>query len=110
MHPGTIKDLAHTMGVRRERLPHRIFAVGDGSAPLEFSAPSKVPSVTPAVTFVFTGQGAQWATMGTKLISQFPSVLDDFEDLDKSLSKLPHSPSWSIAGELLCLFSVQVLF
>ncbi|KAF2138887.1 uncharacterized protein K452DRAFT_276732 [Aplosporella prunicola CBS 121167] len=94
-------DLAYTMGIRRERLPYRSFAVGDGVAPLEFSAPSRTPSTTPAVTFVFTGQGAQWATMGVKLLIDFPSVRKDFQYLDGVLSKLPYPPHWTIARELL---------
>jgi acyl transferase domain-containing protein len=103
-HPDSVRDVAYTMGVRRECLPYRSFAVSDGSAPLEFSAPSRTPSTIPAVTFVFTGQGAQWATMGTKLMSDFPSVHEDFQNLDGILSKLPQPPSWTVAGELSCQF------
>jgi acyl transferase domain-containing protein len=99
-HPGSLRDVAYTAGVRRERLPYRSFAVSDGSAPLEFSAPAKMPSTVPAVTFVFTGQGAQWATMGARLIHDFPSVRGELEKLDKALSKLPCPPSWTIADEL----------
>ncbi|KAJ4255263.1 hypothetical protein NW757_004776 [Fusarium falciforme] len=100
-HPGSVKDLAYTTGVRRERLPYRSFAVSDGSAPLEFTAPSRTPATAPQVTFVFTGQGAQWATMSVKLMEEFPSVEEDFKNLDKALSQLPYPPSWSIADELL---------
>ena len=103
-HLDSVRDMAYTMGVRRECLPYRSFAVSDGSAPLEFSAPSRTPSTIPAVTFVFTGQGAQWAAMGTKLMSDFPSVHEDFQNLDGILSKLPQPPSWTVAGELSCQF------
>lgn len=107
-HPDSLKDLAYTMSVRRERLPYRSFAVSDGSARLEFSAPSRTLSTVPAVTFVFTGQGAQWATMGAKLINDFPSVGEDFQILDGALSKLPHPPSWTIAGaSSSCMFPLS---
>ena len=99
MHPDSLRDLAYTMSVRRERLPYRSFAVSDDSARLEFTAPSRTPSTVPAITFVFTGQGAQWVTMGAKLISDFPSVDEDFQMLDGALSKLPQPPSWTIIGE-----------
>ncbi|KAL6362754.1 hypothetical protein LRP88_04058 [Fusarium phalaenopsidis] len=92
-HPGSVKDLAYTTGVRRERLPYRSFAASDGSAPLEFTAPSRTPATTPEVTFVFTGQGAQWATMGVNLLEEFPSAEEDFKNLDKALSQLPYPPS-----------------
>lgn len=101
----SLKDVAYTMGVRRETLPYRSFAVSDGSKTLEFSTPSRVPSIIPTVTFVFTGQGAQWATMGTKLMSDFPSVYEDFQSLDGILSKLPQPPSWTIIGELIYVYS-----
>ena len=50
---------------------------------------------------VFTGQGAQWATMGRKLIltSRFAeSVIDE---LEKSLTDLPDAPEWSLKAEML---------
>lgn len=97
-HPDSLKDVAYTTGVRREHHPHRSFAVSDGTTPLEFLAPSRIPSTTPEVTFVFTGQGAQWATMGAKLVSDYPSVSEDLQELDDFLSKLPQPPSWTIAG------------
>jgi acyl transferase domain-containing protein len=99
-HPESLRDLAYTMGVRRERLPYRSFAVSDGATALEFAAPSRVPSTALAMTFVFTGQGAQWAQMGARLIHDFPSVRQDFTHLDSVLSNLPHAPSWSLVDEL----------
>lgn len=109
MHPDSLKDLAYTMSLRRERLPYRSFAVSDDSTSLEFTPPSRTPSTVPDVTFVFTGQGAQWATMGAKLISDFPSVDDDLKMLDGALSKLPHPPSWTIVGESLSCMSPFIL-
>lgn len=98
-HPAKLENMAYTLGARREHLPYRSFAVTDGLTPPVFSAFSKAPKVPPDVVFVFTGQGAQWATMGTSLMSDFPAALRDFELMDKALSKLPESPAWTIRGE-----------
>ena len=105
-HPETLEDMAYTLGARREHLPYRSFAVTDGLTPQVFSAPSKAPKVPPDVVFVFTGQGAQWATMGTSLMSNFSAALHDFEVMDKALSRLPEPPAWSIRGEICPLLVV----
>lgn len=88
-HPATLEDMAYTLGARREHLPYRSFAITDGLTLPVFSASSKAPKVPPDVVYVFTGQGAQWATMGTSLMSDFPTALRDLELMDKALSKLP---------------------
>ncbi|KAL0937411.1 hybrid nrps pks [Colletotrichum truncatum] len=51
---------------------------------------------------VFTGQGAQWASMGKGLLSAFPQIRATLDDLDRSLATLPHNdrPQWSITSEL----------
>jgi acyl transferase domain-containing protein len=99
-NPLRLSDLAYTLCVRRSHLPHRAFCAPDGSAPLEFSALAKAKK-TPQVTFVFTGQGAQWAQMAQELIEDYPDFNADIEHLDDVLSGLPEHPSWSIKEELL---------
>lgn len=61
------------------------------------SAPTK-----PRMLGVFTGQGAQWATMGAQLICSSATVRGKIEQLDHSLSTLPEAdrPSWRIADQL----------
>ncbi len=51
---------------------------------------------------VFTGQGAQWATMGADLIQASATVREKIEQLDHSLANLPEAdrPSWRIADQL----------
>lgn len=98
-HPTTLEDVAFTLGARREHLPYRSFAVTDSLTLPTFSATCKAPKVPPDLVFVFTGQGAQWATMGTSLMSDFPTVLGDFELMDKTLSKLPEAPAWTVQGD-----------
>ncbi|KAM7216063.1 Acyl transferase domain containing protein [Rhypophila decipiens] len=105
-HPGTLDDVAYTLGMRREHLAHRAFALASSSgtenAGITVSAPCKVTSPVPEVVFVFTGQGAQWATMGANLIRNYPSAMDDLAAMDDSLSSLGPdlSPGWTLADEL----------
>ncbi|KAK4215780.1 putative polyketide synthase [Rhypophila decipiens] len=105
-HPGTLDDVAYTLGMRREHLAHRAFALASSSeaesAAITVSAPCKVTSPVPEVAFVFTGQGAQWATMAANLIRDYPSPMDDLAAMDDSLSSLGPdlSPGWTLADEL----------
>lgn len=52
---------------------------------------------------VFTGQGAQWATMGRELICASKLSQDIIGKLEQSLAELPASdrPSWSIMEQLM---------
>ena len=53
---------------------------------------------------VFTGQGAQWATMGRELILASVYAKTLVQDLDLMLQKLPEGerPTWSIYEQLTC--------
>ena len=50
---------------------------------------------------VFTGQGAQWATMGRELILASCFAESIIDDLEKSLADLPDAPEWSLKAEIL---------
>ena len=50
---------------------------------------------------IFTGQGAQWATMGRELILASHFAESVIEDLEKSLADLPDGPEWSLKAEML---------
>lgn len=106
--PVEVADLAYTLGTRREHHAHRSFAVIDGLTQPVFSAPSKVPKVSPEVAFAFTGQGAQWATMGASLIADYPSVALDMDSMDLALSRLPEPPAWTIQCKLTRLRAVEL--
>lgn len=56
----------------------------------------------PSILGVFTGQGAQWATMGRGLISAVPLARTIMNELDQSLSSLPEKerPKWALLEEL----------
>lgn len=100
-HVTSLAKLAYTLGVRREHLSYRTFAVADGLQEPAFSVPIKAASHPPEVVFVFTGQSAQWATMCASLISDFPSASADVDLMEETLSLLDEAPSWSIRGETL---------
>lgn len=113
-----LKDLAHTLATKRSVLPFRMaFAAttqdqlyekiqgciqeaSQGNAGLLESHSS--PAV-PTILGVFTGQGAQWATMGSKLVRSCVKARGIIEDLDHSLVTLPEHfrPRWNLMRELL---------
>jgi acyl transferase domain-containing protein len=66
-------DLAYTLGSRRSALDHRTFVVSKSITDLIVQLQGRLPALrrtakTNNVFFIFTGQGAQWATMGKELI------------------------------------------
>ena len=112
-----IRNLAWTLQSRRSTLPFRtavpgrtIEALGSGiDSQLRQSEENKTDvgvraanTTNPRILGVFTGQGAQWATMGRELIRNSPYVSDLVAMLDRSLAELPENdrPLWSIKGEL----------
>ncbi|KAI9820043.1 MAG: Type I Iterative PKS [Pycnora praestabilis] len=99
-NPSALSDLAYTLSVRREHLPHRAYSVTNGVQPLIISPFCKAGPV-PQISFVFTGQGAQWAGMGKELMNEYPSFYEDIRTMDRHLARLPHPPSWKIEDELV---------
>ena len=102
-HPTKLHDMAYTLARRREHNAYRAFAVADGSAAPEFCTPAKGPAAEPDVVFVFTGQGAQWPSMGAKLLMEYPSVAQELALMDDALVTLgpEYAPTWKLAGEFL---------
>jgi hybrid polyketide synthase/nonribosomal peptide synthetase ACE1 len=117
-NPGVnLRDLAWTLATRRSTLPIRssipASRADDLAARLDRAiteqstnelASSYGPSTSakPRLLGIFTGQGAQWATMGARLLA-LPKVARCFEALQASLDSLPppHAPRWSLKAELL---------
>lgn len=56
-----------------------------------------------ALLGIFTGQGAQWPAMGSKLITSSAFCRNRVEALEACLASLPrdHSPTWSLMDEML---------
>ncbi|CAG8959745.1 hypothetical protein HYFRA_00001651 [Hymenoscyphus fraxineus] len=59
-------------------------------------------SLPPRILGVFTGQGAQWATMGRELYSSSDLFRFAIDQMQQSLDSLPKAdrPNWSLAGQL----------
>jgi acyl transferase domain-containing protein len=66
-------SLAYTLGSRRSTFDHRTFVVSRSITNLHDQLQGRLPAVRRTaknsnVFFIFTGQGAQWATMGQELV------------------------------------------
>ncbi|KAF2646001.1 equisetin synthetase [Massarina eburnea CBS 473.64] len=111
-HPeASLGDVAYTLQHHRSTLGYRKAIVAEDYAdalsrlkdalghPLDTRSP---PVRTPTVLGVFTGQGAQWAQMGARLLD-FPFVQKRIAALEESLASLPENerPSWSLKEQLL---------
>ncbi|KAF2004720.1 ketoacyl-synt-domain-containing protein [Amniculicola lignicola CBS 123094] len=74
----------------------------EGGTDKSLSVPSPKPA-QPRIFGIFTGQGAQWATMGSSLISQSSYARSVISKLDTVLASLPESerPAWNLVDELL---------
>ncbi|KAL9583305.1 MAG: hypothetical protein Q9212_002788 [Teloschistes hypoglaucus] len=99
-NPHLSKDLAHTLGVRREHLANRAFCVTDGTVPLSISLATKTKSAS-QIVLVFIGQPAQWVGMAKQLWEDFDGFRRDIREIDYVLAGLPYPPSWKIEEELL---------
>ncbi|KAF1979110.1 putative polyketide synthase [Bimuria novae-zelandiae CBS 107.79] len=99
-HAPAIVDIAHTLALRREHLPHRAFGIASADQVLTFSSFQKAPRAVPDIAYVFTGQGAQWAGMGASLMASFPRFRETMAQLDSVLQALPLPPVWTIQDEL----------
>ena len=108
--------LAHDLFTRKSVLAYRAaFASGsvfELSKAIADVADDKVSGSTasygssrsqkPSILGVFTGQGAQWATMGRGLIEAMPLARTIMNGLDQSLRSLPEKerPKWALLEEL----------
>ncbi|MCJ1395075.1 hypothetical protein MMC18_007956 [Xylographa bjoerkii] len=97
-----LKSLAYTLNTRRTSLAWKSFAVTDSLAQLEklediLSKPIR-SSPNPKLTYIFTGQGAQWHAMGRELLlySVFKSSLQDANNYFKRIGC-----EWLVLEELL---------
>lgn len=90
-------DLAYTLALRREHLSHRSFIIGDsrGTNMPDHLSVSK-SSFSPSITYVFTGQGAQWAGMGSDLLKTYDNFARNIQRMDRVLQLLQSPPQWTI--------------
>ncbi|KAI0154906.1 putative polyketide synthase [Xylariaceae sp. FL1272] len=102
-----LPDLLYTLGARRSQFNVRGFAVVQREAlhnglDYESLIVSRAPAaVSRNICFIFTGQGAQWPTMGAKLIDEYAVFRESIRYLDFVLAQLHDRPSWKIEELLL---------
>ena len=100
-------DLSYTLACRRSNLVSKGFVVANhanvesqlGSDAAAFAFAEK--KRTPTIGFAFTGQGAQWAKMGSELMNYYPSFLRSIRFLDRALDDLADGPEWTLEDTLL---------
>lgn len=98
-----LDDLAYTLCERRSRLTYIASIVATGKADLvsKLQKPSSLSSgrsSPPSISFIFTGQGAQWWGMGRELL-HYPVFKETLLKCDGIVSDL--SSDWSLMEELL---------
>lgn len=101
-----LEDLAYTLSIRRSKLEWRFSFVAkhyldimDATQEAKIDKNLKKASLDFRVTFVFTGQGAQWHAMGRELIMTCPHFRDSLSKSGSILQGL--GASWSLIDELL---------
>ena len=100
-----LRDIAYTLGERRSHMQWRVALAAqsctDAVALLNSvdSKPLKSPSKKPQVAFVYTGQGAQWATMGKELLESHPVFADTILAADSHLKSF--GANFSLLDELI---------
>ncbi|TEA20888.1 Highly reducing polyketide synthase gloL [Colletotrichum sidae] len=106
--PSRLEALSHTLTHRRQHLGYRSFTVvTDDCESLVFNQPAlpsfKANTQASGIAFVFTGQGAHWARMGSHLLKGSQEFLQDIREMDSVLKSLPreHCPTWGIRTELM---------
>ncbi|KAL8402829.1 hypothetical protein RB596_009256 [Gaeumannomyces avenae] len=97
-----VADLSYTLACRRTRHGWRACTTAKSRRELVTSLQAK-PIVTRAATdprlaFVFTGQGAQWPSMGRRLIWTYPAFRESLYAADEYLNSL--GCVWSLTYEL----------
>ncbi|KAK3296553.1 uncharacterized protein B0H64DRAFT_323128 [Chaetomium fimeti] len=107
-----LRDLAWTLNVRKSTLSTRTSIVALTAHELEqklrraalettFNSPTN-SGASGSILAIFTGQGAQWATMGLQLFKDSVLVQDCFQKLQAALDSLSpqHAPDWKLCEEL----------
>ncbi|KAL7931844.1 polyketide synthase [Trichoderma chlorosporum] len=107
----SLKSLAAAMGKRQTKMRLRDYilaSAGPNSQPamIEMAdvGDKAMPSAQPRpFSFVFTGQGAQYANMAKELIEQDFGVLATIRELDEVLQSLPveYRPTWTLEQTIL---------
>lgn len=101
-----LDNLVYTLNTRRSSLPWKSHVVANSITSLRniqetISKPIQVLSTTPQLTFVFTGQGAQWHAMGRELFN-YPTFQGSLLMSQACLKKM--GCKWSLIGGIVSHF------
>ncbi|KAK0130497.1 hypothetical protein ONS96_001016 [Cadophora gregata f. sp. sojae] len=100
-NPDSLADMSYSLAMKREVLSHCAFCVTDGEDSWEPSVMhQRSERQAPQLAFAFTGQGAQWAQMGAKLLTNVEVFRKSIEELDTLLSTVPEPPAWKLSDLL----------
>ena len=101
---GFLESIAYSLGCRRTLFDWR--ATVQTTSSQELADALHAPTLEPSrilqdqrLSFIFTGQGAQWYAMGRELISKYEIFRSTLDFLDLHLQSL--GASWSLTDELL---------
>ena len=98
-YPDRVLDIAYTLNQRREHRVYRTFCTfGDDKVIGKAATIAKISTTVPGLVMVFSGQGAQWPTMGRELIVTNSEFRNDIESMDSILQSLRYPPAWRIEG------------
>ncbi|PFH59668.1 hypothetical protein XA68_12046 [Ophiocordyceps unilateralis] len=121
---GEIKDdkqlsqMLYTLAERRSQFPLRVAFSGrsvqalqrkleeatasaSDAAPMSFAGDVRQLGQAGRIIGVFTGQGAQWPTMGRELLRASGFARNLMAKLEESLASLPEAPSWTLTEQCI---------
>ncbi|KAF5973503.1 putative polyketide synthase [Fusarium bulbicola] len=112
-----LEDIAFVTQTRRSVFNRRVFFSGENrNKLLEFLDSAVETSKTgaeigiqtpgsssepPAILGIFTGQGAQWASMGKTMIETSSQFWESIQKCQDALRDIPDAPTWSLMDELM---------
>ncbi|RDA92440.1 hypothetical protein CP533_6453 [Ophiocordyceps camponoti-saundersi (nom. inval.)] len=109
-------QILFTLATRRSQLPLRAVFSGRSvqtlrkrldevtaseAAPMSFAEDARHPGQIGRIIGVFTGQGAQWPTMGRELLRTSHFARSFMAKLEGSLACLPEPPPWTLSEQCL---------
>ncbi|KAI1097720.1 putative polyketide synthase [Jackrogersella minutella] len=95
-----IGAVAYTMSNRRTRFQHRGYMLVDVADSLDqfnvrHASEPRATTSKPSLAFVFTGQGAQWSTMGCNLFRDYEIFRQSIKAQDAHLAQIRPEASWT---------------